>query len=50
MNYAKHREHLLEWIRSQLTGLVTNKGKKFGVSVMGRQLDPEEKSETQEAE
>ncbi len=46
MNYAKHREHLLEWIRSQLTGLVTNKGKKFGVSVMGRQLDPEEKSET----
>ncbi len=46
MNYAKHREHLLEWIRSQLTGLVTNKGKQFGVSVIGRQLDPEEKNET----
>jgi hypothetical protein len=46
MNYAKHREHLLEWMRSQLTGLVTNKGKQFAVSVIGRQLDPEEKSET----
>lgn len=46
MNYAKHRKHLLEWIRSQLTGHVTNKGKQFGVSVIGRQLEPEEKHET----
>jgi len=45
MNYAEHRKYLVEWIRSQLTGSVSDEGRRLGVRPPGRYPDPEEKHE-----
>lgn len=45
MNYAENRKYLVEWIRSQLTGSVSDEGRKLGVRPPGRCTDPEEKYE-----
>jgi hypothetical protein len=45
MDYAEHRKHLVEWIRSQLTGSVSEEGRRFGIRQPGRYIVPEEKYE-----
>lgn len=39
MNYAEHRKRLVEWIRSQLTGLVSKEGKRLGIRPPGRYIE-----------
>jgi hypothetical protein len=38
-NYAEHRKHLVEWVRSQLTGLVSEEGRRLGIRSPGRYVD-----------
>jgi hypothetical protein len=45
MDFAEHRKHLVEWVRAQLTGRITEEGRKLGISPPGRRLDPERRAE-----
>ena len=45
MNYHTHRQRLVEWVRSQLTGLLSEEGKKLGIHPPGRYIDAENEYE-----
>jgi hypothetical protein len=45
MNFAVDRERFVEWIRSQLTGLVSEEGHRLGIRRPGHYIDLEEKHE-----
>lgn len=45
MDYAKHRQHIVEWVKTQLTGSVSEVGRQLGISFPGRFIDPEKKYE-----
>ena len=45
MNYRKHRQRLVEWVRSQLTGLLSEEGKRLGIRPPGRYIDAENEYE-----
>ena len=46
MNYAEQRKRLVEWIRSQLTGLVSEEGRRLGIRPPGRDVGEGNKHET----
>ena len=46
MNYAEHRKRLVEWTRSQLTGLVSEEGRRLGIRAPGRNVGDGKQHET----
>jgi len=40
-DYSMHRKRLVEWVRSQLTGAVSEDGRRLGICTPGRDVDPE---------
>ncbi len=46
MNYAEQRKRLVEWIRSQLTGLVSEEGRRLGIRPPGRDAGEGKQHET----